>query len=127
MQVSDIRAKASAMMPTLLESLESLVAIPSVAFPGYPSEPVDQMADETLRMFRQAGFDNARFMDVPTGYPPIYGEIDRPKGSPTVCSTPTTTYSLRHPSKAGPPTRGPRPERTMVASMAGVSPMTRAA
>jgi hypothetical protein len=31
MQVSDVRAKASAMMPSLLGSLESLVAIPSVA------------------------------------------------------------------------------------------------
>ena len=72
------------MMPSLLDSLERLVAIPSVAFPGYPSEPVDRMADETLRMFRQVGFDTARFMEVPTGYPPIYGEIDGPKGSPTV-------------------------------------------
>ena len=79
MQVSDIRAKASAMMSSLLDSLEGLVAIPSVAFPGYPSEPVDRMAAETLRMFRQVGFDNARFMEVPTGYPPIYGEIDGPK------------------------------------------------
>ena len=84
MQVGNIRATASAMMPSLLDSLEALVAIPSVAFPGYPSEPVDRMADETLRMFRQVGFDNARFMDVPSGYPPIYGEIDGPKGSPTV-------------------------------------------
>ena len=84
MQVSEIKAKASAMMPLLLDSLERLVAIPSVAFPGYPSEPVNRMADETLRMFREVGFDNARFMDVPVGYPPIYGEINGPKGSPTV-------------------------------------------
>jgi len=84
MQVTDIRAKASAMMPSLIESLERLVAIPSVAFPGYPAEPVHRMADETLRLFREAGFEDARFMEVPSGYPPIYGEIKGPEGSPTV-------------------------------------------
>jgi hypothetical protein len=30
------------MMPELLTDLERLVAIPSVAFPGYPPEPVNQ-------------------------------------------------------------------------------------
>jgi acetylornithine deacetylase/succinyl-diaminopimelate desuccinylase-like protein len=84
MQVSDIRAKTEAMMPSLLESLDRLVAIPSVAFPGYPAEPVHQMADETLSMFRAVGFENARLMEVPSGYPPIYGEIAGPEGSPTV-------------------------------------------
>jgi acetylornithine deacetylase/succinyl-diaminopimelate desuccinylase-like protein len=48
------------MMPELLADLERLVAIPSVAFPGYPPEPVAQMADETLRLFREAGFDAVR-------------------------------------------------------------------
>jgi acetylornithine deacetylase/succinyl-diaminopimelate desuccinylase-like protein len=55
----ELRGKAAAMMPELLADLERLVAIPSVAFPGYPPEPVAQMADETLRLFREAGFANA--------------------------------------------------------------------
>jgi acetylornithine deacetylase/succinyl-diaminopimelate desuccinylase-like protein len=84
MQVTDVRAKASAMMPSLLDSLSELVAIPSVAFPGYPAEPVHQMADVTLRLFQEVGFENVRFMDVPTGYPPIYADIQGPEGSPTV-------------------------------------------
>jgi acetylornithine deacetylase/succinyl-diaminopimelate desuccinylase-like protein len=72
------------MMPELLTDLERLVAIPSVAFPGYPPEPVGQMANEALRLFREAGFANAELQDVPTGYPPVYGEIPGPDGAPTV-------------------------------------------
>ncbi len=71
-------------MPGLLADLEELVAIPSIAFPGYPSEPMDAMAERTLQMFRDAGFDNARLMEVPSGYPPIYGEVNGPEGSPVV-------------------------------------------
>jgi acetylornithine deacetylase/succinyl-diaminopimelate desuccinylase-like protein len=84
MQSAEIADKTAAMMPDLIEGLKRLVAIPSVAFPGYPPEPVREMLDETLTMVRDAGFANARLMDVPTGYPPIYGEIAGPEGAPTV-------------------------------------------
>ena len=84
MQTSEIAARASEAMPSLIESLERLVAIPSIAFPGYPAEPVETMADQALRMFREVGFADARLMPVPSGYPPIYGEILGPEGSPVV-------------------------------------------
>lgn len=84
MHTTEIAEKAAALMPGLIADLEELVAIPSIAFPGYPPEPVHEMADVTLRMFREVGFDNARLMEVPSGYPPIYGEIPGPEGSPTV-------------------------------------------
>ena len=84
MDAREITSKAAALMPGLIEELETLVAIPSVAFPGYPPEPVHRMADRTLQMFRDAGFTNAQLMEVPTGYPPIYGEIQGPEGSPVV-------------------------------------------
>ena len=35
-------------------------------------------------MFRDVGFTNAQLMEVPSGYPPIYGEIPGPEGSPVV-------------------------------------------
>ena len=41
---SGIRSRAAGMMPELLTDLEHLVGIPSVAFPGYPPEPVNRMA-----------------------------------------------------------------------------------
>ena len=84
MDTSHIQARAAAAMPELLTQLEHLVAIPSVAFPGHPGGPVHQMAVETLELFRDVGFGNARFMDVPTGYPPIYAELPGPPDSPVV-------------------------------------------
>jgi acetylornithine deacetylase/succinyl-diaminopimelate desuccinylase-like protein len=84
MRTQQIAEKAAAIMPTVLSELERLVGIASVAFPGYPSEPVEQMAAETLQLFRDVGFDKAELMDVPTGYPPIYAELEGPPGSPVV-------------------------------------------
>jgi acetylornithine deacetylase/succinyl-diaminopimelate desuccinylase-like protein len=55
-----------------------------VAFPGYPPEPVHQMAETVLGLFKAVGIENATLQEVPTGYPPIYGTLDGPAGSPTV-------------------------------------------
>jgi hypothetical protein len=52
MREPEIRARVSAMMPEILADLERLVAIPSIAFPGYPPDPVNEMAAETLGLFR---------------------------------------------------------------------------
>jgi acetylornithine deacetylase/succinyl-diaminopimelate desuccinylase-like protein len=84
MEASEIRSKVAEMMPELLADLGRLVAIPSVAFPGYPPEPVHEMAGEALRLFREAGFATAELQHVPAGYPPVYGEIPGPDGTPTV-------------------------------------------
>jgi acetylornithine deacetylase/succinyl-diaminopimelate desuccinylase-like protein len=84
MYEDEIRSRVAGMMPGLLADLGRLVGIASVAFPGYPPEPVDRMANQTLRLFRDAGVANAELKDVPTGYAPIYGEIPGPAGSPTV-------------------------------------------
>jgi acetylornithine deacetylase/succinyl-diaminopimelate desuccinylase-like protein len=83
-ELQDVQARAAQLMPSLIESLERLVAIPSVAFPGYPEEPVHRMAETTLELFREAGFSDARLMEVPTGFPPIYAEVPGPEGSPVV-------------------------------------------
>ena len=80
----ELRSRAADLMPELLTDLERLVGIPSVAFPGYPPEPVHRMADEALRLFREAGFASAEQQEVPSGYPPVYGEIPGPEGAPTV-------------------------------------------
>ena len=84
MQTQQIAEKAAALMPELIGQLERLVSIPSVAFPGYPPEPVLEMAEQAAAMFRDVGFANAQLMDVPSGYPPIYAEIPGPEGSPVV-------------------------------------------
>jgi acetylornithine deacetylase/succinyl-diaminopimelate desuccinylase-like protein len=84
MNDNEVRTRVTGLMPALLDDLAELAAIPSIAFPGYPPEPVEQMAHRTLAMFREAGVLDARLMDVPSGYPPIYGEIPGPEGSPVV-------------------------------------------
>ena len=84
MDVDQIVRKAADAMPQLIADLERLVAIPSIAFPGYPAEPVAQMGQVSLDLFQQAGFRNARLMEVPSGYPPIYAELPGPEGSPVV-------------------------------------------
>jgi acetylornithine deacetylase/succinyl-diaminopimelate desuccinylase-like protein len=84
MDLHEIEQRTAALMPALIDRLGQLVAVPSVAFPGYPAEPVHEMARTTLDLFREAGFDDARLMEVPSGYPPIYAELAGPEGSPVV-------------------------------------------
>lgn len=83
-ELDRVQQRVVSLMPQVLDDLRALVAIPSIAFPGYPAEPVQQMAQTTLDLLRGAGVENARLMEVPSGYPPIYGEIPGPEGSPTV-------------------------------------------
>jgi acetylornithine deacetylase/succinyl-diaminopimelate desuccinylase-like protein len=84
MHTDEIVRRTAALMPDLLEQLKHLVSIPSVAFPGYPAEPVERMGRETLDAVRAVGFADAELMPVPSGYPPIYGTIPGPEGSPVV-------------------------------------------
>lgn len=84
MPIDEMREKVRALMPGIIEDLEELISIPSVAFPGYPEEPVNRMAERTLALIREAGFADAHFAHVAHGYPPIYGELPGPPGSPTV-------------------------------------------
>ena len=53
MDVDEIVRKASDAMPELVRDLEHLVAIPSIAFPGYPAEPVERMGQVTLDLFQK--------------------------------------------------------------------------
>jgi cysteinylglycine-S-conjugate dipeptidase len=79
-----VRGAVAAAMPGLVADLERLVAIPSCAFPGFPSEPVMQMAQATLELVRRSGIADASLVDVPGGYPAVYGHIPAPPGAPTV-------------------------------------------
>ena len=73
-----------ALLPELLGELRELVAIPSIAFPGYPSEPVMQCANAVVDLLQRSGAPNARLVDVPGGYPAVYAEVPGPPGAPTV-------------------------------------------
>lgn len=84
MTAQDIRQAVHQTMPTAIDALKQLVSIPSIAAPGYPSEPVLKAARLTETQLREAGFQQIRQLDIPEGYPAIYGEIPGPPGTPTV-------------------------------------------
>ena len=111
MRPQEIASRASALMPGLLEDLGALVAIPSIAFPGYPAEPVhaDGRGDAPTvpggRLHRRAAHGRAR-----PGTRRSTGRSPGRRGHRWSCSTRTTTCSRRRPSRAGPATRG-RPTR----------------
>jgi acetylornithine deacetylase/succinyl-diaminopimelate desuccinylase-like protein len=81
---ADLRSRVEALMPEVAADLSALSAIPSVAFPGFPGEPVLQAANATVDLCRRYGVASARLLDIPGGYPAVYGELPGPPGSPTV-------------------------------------------
>lgn len=81
---ADVSAAAKGLMPDVLERLDELVRIPSVAFPGFDPTPVHAMGRAVVDLFRDAGAEDARLLDVPDGYPCVYAVLPGPEGSPTV-------------------------------------------
>ena len=47
--------RVAALLPGLIQELSALVAIPSVAFPGFPAEPVHQMSEAVVDLFKRSG------------------------------------------------------------------------
>jgi acetylornithine deacetylase/succinyl-diaminopimelate desuccinylase-like protein len=84
MKTSHIEEKVKGMMPEVVKDLTDLIALPSVAFPGYPPEPVHRMAGATVDLLHRYGISSARLMEVQDGFPLVYGEIPAPPGAPTV-------------------------------------------
>ncbi len=79
-----VAAGAEALMPEVLDRLRELVRIPSIAFPGFDPDPVARMGEAVVALFADAGADGVRLLDVPGGYPCVYGDLGGPEGSPTV-------------------------------------------
>jgi Acetylornithine deacetylase/Succinyl-diaminopimelate desuccinylase and related deacylases len=84
MNIPPIEENVRRMMPEVIKDLSTLIRYPSVAFPGYPSEPVFQMAEATRDLLHRYGIPGARLIPIPDGYPLVYGEIPAPPGTPTV-------------------------------------------
>ncbi|MCB7135944.1 M20/M25/M40 family metallo-hydrolase [Cellulosimicrobium marinum] len=78
-----LRPKVAGLMPEVLAELEALIAIPSCAFPGFPSEPVHAAAQRVVDAFGRYGVD-ARVTPVEGGYPAVTADVPGPPGTPTV-------------------------------------------
>ncbi len=82
--VDAIRARVRTFLPGVIRDLSELIMVPSVAFPGYPPEPVLKMAAATADLLRRSGLSDARLLEIPGGYPSVTGSIPAPPGKPTV-------------------------------------------
>lgn len=84
MTPDQIRARVRSLIPEVVAGLARLVAHPSVAFPGWPSEPVLAAAEEAVAALRSAGLADARLLEIPGGYPAVWATSPAPEGAPTV-------------------------------------------
>ncbi|MEU8960300.1 M20/M25/M40 family metallo-hydrolase [Streptomyces sp. NPDC048491] len=81
----DLRATVDALMDGLRADLERLARIPSIAFPGFPPEPVRQAHDLVVELLKDAGVEHVERLDLPDTAPIIYAEIPPPHpDAPTV-------------------------------------------
>jgi acetylornithine deacetylase/succinyl-diaminopimelate desuccinylase-like protein len=84
MTPEELRDRISTDMPRTRGDLESMVRHASIAFPGFPAEPVDAAAAEVVRVLREAGAPEVRLLEMKTGFPVVFAEVPGPEGSPTV-------------------------------------------
>jgi cysteinylglycine-S-conjugate dipeptidase len=79
-----VRERVKGLMPQAQADLERLVRIPSIAFDGYPREPVDEAARTVADLLTACGLSGVRLLDIPNGPHAVFGERPAPPGRPTV-------------------------------------------
>jgi cysteinylglycine-S-conjugate dipeptidase len=80
----DLKAAIDSLFPEVRAGLESLVRIPSVSAPGYPTERVWEAAEATRALLVDAGVENATFLETDGAPPAVFGEVAGPIGAPSV-------------------------------------------
>ena len=117
--VSEVSRKLETLLPDLISDLKHLTAIPSIAFPGYPTEKVVEAHDFVVGLLRDIGVDNIETIDLPDTSPIVFAEVEGRPNRRRSSSTPTTTFSRRATSPSGLTSRLSRLKR-MASSMDGV-------
>lgn len=84
MTPEQIESAVAAGMPQTVEELKRLAAIPSVAFPGHPEEPVHAAAAAVEELLRSTGLPRVQRVPVEGSFPAVYAEAPAPPGTPTV-------------------------------------------
>jgi acetylornithine deacetylase/succinyl-diaminopimelate desuccinylase-like protein len=64
--------------------LADLIRIPSVSAEGFPPEELRRSAETTAAVLREAGLENARFLEMPGQYPYVYADWLHVPGAPTL-------------------------------------------
>jgi acetylornithine deacetylase/succinyl-diaminopimelate desuccinylase-like protein len=81
---AELRQRFEVVRPQLVEDLADLVAIPSVAFDGYPREPLDRARDLVVSLLGDAGLDRVWTIELADSGAAVAGERGGPDGAPTV-------------------------------------------
>lgn len=71
-------------MASYIDTLCSLVAIPSISFDNFDQKYVLQSAEKVKELFEKAGLTNIQFLLPPSGRPSVYGESLTSPDKPTV-------------------------------------------
>ncbi|WP_299538935.1 M20/M25/M40 family metallo-hydrolase [uncultured Streptomyces sp.] len=81
----ELSERVDGLMDGLVADLERLTAIPSIAFPGFPAEPVQQAHDLVVELLHGAGVQRVERLDLPGTAPVIVAEVPPPTpDAPTV-------------------------------------------
>lgn len=80
---ADLARTVDELFPSIRESLETLVRIPSVSLGGYDGE-VRRSAEVTRAMLSNAGLEHVQLLELGDAHPAVFGEIPAPDGAPTI-------------------------------------------
>ncbi len=83
-EVEQVRTAVREHLPGAVRDLEALVRIPSIAFPGFPPEPVAAAAALVMEQLRSAGMPRVELLAIPDSPDAVFAEIPAPAGAPTV-------------------------------------------
>jgi cysteinylglycine-S-conjugate dipeptidase len=81
---SALASAVDALMPKLIDELIALTRIPSISESTFPKQPVLDACKLVMQLFRDAGLQNVKTIDLPETYPIVTGEIPAPPDAPTV-------------------------------------------
>jgi len=84
MNADGLREIIAELMPGLRADLERLVRLPSVAFEGFPEEPVKQAGAAVAELMQKAGLPGVRLVDIPGTPQAVFGARPAQPGAPTV-------------------------------------------
>ena len=111
MNADALRHTVTALMPGLRVDLERLVRLPSVAFEGFPEEPVRQAAAAVADLLQKAGLPEVDCSRSPNDPQASTRRGRRRPARPPSCSTRTTTCSRRATTRPGQALPSSRRER----------------
>ena len=84
MNADALRQTVAGLMPGLRADLEALVRLPSVAFEGFPEEPVAQAGAAVATLLKKAGLPEVRRVDIARAPQAVFGARPARQGAPTV-------------------------------------------